>query len=150
MRSKGAPVRRHGHWVVQADKIPIRSGIVRVRFLSRPTGVDGVCLKPLGKGGSMELSDGRRIPVVGIWHEEGLPETAEHRVSCPSGTLRVWNRYMVRYTDGALREEEWTGNAGMVVLESRSSKRRYGCSNNRGSFSPTDLEFEVEWAADGL
>jgi hypothetical protein len=142
-RSHGQPV-LVGQWIVrQADRIPIDTGRVTVRFVKGKRPDHGIRLK--ANGGWIELSDHRRVATVDIWREPCLPDVIEHRVCCPTGELGVWNIYRVRHPNGTVTEDMWTGNAGMVLLEEEPTKRTYGCSSGIEAFDPSELVVQIEW-----
>lgn len=146
IKTRGRPVYRDGLTIIQLDRIPFRSSPVTIRLLSPPreTPVQGVRLDA-GNKGTIRLSDDSLTKILHIWHEHGLPIVLTHDVTCPSGELTVCNIYRIRHRGGFVTEDMWTGNAGLVVLESAPGCRRYGCSDGMGEFNPGDLEFELTW-----
>ena len=148
IKSKGAPVAWHGHTVAQIDRLPLTDAQVTVRFCSPPKDapLQGVRLNA-GKGGTITLSDSSTSQTLYVWHAVTLPPEATHRVHCANGTLIVCNIYGMEHRPGFVTEDCWTGNAGMEVLESTATMRRYRCSDGVGDFDPTDLEFEISWNA---
>jgi hypothetical protein len=143
VESRGRPVVVGKFLVSQACRIPIRRGLVKFHFVSSPDSAQGLCVK--AKGGTITMSDGSSTESLHNWHEPGLADRVEHRVSCPKNELLVWNIYRVRHPTGETTEDYWTGDAGMVLLEERAGYRRYGCSDWRSPFDPSALVFEVEW-----
>ena len=144
--SKGGALDIAGVGVTQRDRIPVKAGVVTVRFIStRPEGpVQGVQLYA-GKEGKIAMSDGSVTERLDIWRRPNLPDTVSHRVFCPDGFLSVNNRYEVQFKDGHVVGEHWTNNAGMTVQRSDGACRRYGCSDGIGDFCGDDLVFELEW-----
>jgi hypothetical protein len=130
--------------IVQMDRIAIRRGIITVTFLERkPSVPQGVALK--SAKGFIKLSNGRKEKLVYVWDEEHLPKTVDHEVSCPDGELRIWNIYKANSEKDVRKADAWTNNAGMIVEDITSQKRRYRCSNGIGEFDPTDLILEIAW-----
>lgn len=64
---------------------------------------------------------------------------------CQTGRLKVWNIYRVGHPSG-VTEDQWTGNAGMVLAAETPESRRYRCSDGVGAFDLSDFEFEVQWS----
>ena len=147
LRSRGKPIVVNGREVCQMTRIPIRRGLVRIRFNSTPDGTQGICVR--AKGGWVELSDGSRSERLMIWNEPGLPNSITHRVNCPEDELLIWNVYRVHHPTGEVTEDSWTGNAGMVLVYGSSGYRRFECSDWRNPFDPSVLTFEIEWKDDG-
>ncbi|MCC6699388.1 MAG: hypothetical protein IT365_27430 [Candidatus Hydrogenedentes bacterium] len=143
LESHGNPLQIGNMKVIQCDRLAISKGIVKLRFLSEATGKQGVALK--AKKGGIRMSDGKRVQRLNIWHETNLPPNVEYEVECPTGELTLWNIYRMQHPDGSMTEDEWTGNAGMIIVEQKNGYRRYGCSDSFDTFSPANLEFEVEW-----
>jgi hypothetical protein len=143
IQSKGAPIKMGENLVIQCDTITIRTGIVTVRLFGPANGTQGVCLKT--DKGHVEMSDGSKTSRLNIWHEPHLPSLVQHKVECKTGKLKVWNIYRVRHPTGTT-EDQWTGNAGMVLISQTSAARRYKCSDGVGPFDLSDFEFEIQWS----
>src|SRR5205807_1167153 len=94
----------------------------------------------------IKLSDGSTVRRLYIWHEPDLPAKVEHNVSClRGGRLKFWNIYRVSHSDGTVTEEQWTGNAGMILVDESQRSRHYRCSDGVGPFDERDLELVIEW-----
>ena len=143
IHSKGAPVKVGEALVIQCDSIAIRAGIVTVRLFGVANGTQGACLKT--DKGHIELSDGSKTRKVNIWHEPSLPSLVQHKVECRTGKLKLWNIYRVHHPT-TVTEDQWTGNAGMVLISQTAESRKYKCSDGVGPFDPSDFEFEVQWS----
>ncbi len=143
LKSGGNPIKIGQREVVQLSRIPISNGVIRLKILSPPDVTQGVTMK--AKNGTLELSDGSFAESVSVWHKPGLPSVVTHRVNCPDKELLIWNMYQVQHPTGEITEDYWTGNAGMTLLDSAPKRLRYGCSDWKGFFDPSAMEFEVEW-----
>ena len=133
-----------GVLVKQADSIPLRNGLVTIRFIKGDEKDHGIRLSV--KRGWIELSDGSHVKGVDTWRAPDLPDEITYRVSTPDRSLVLWNIYRTFHPKGAVTEDMWTGNAGLVVLSSEPNKRTYGFSRGGGSeFDPDALVVEVEW-----
>jgi hypothetical protein len=142
--SQGAPVDVEGQLVVQMDRLPIKKGRVRIRFLGGSSRVlCGIAIK--SAKGHVVLSDGSRAKLVYIWNQAELPKSVEHDIFCPDGELRVWNIYRLHHSTGQTTIDSWTNNAGMIVADTGPHRRKYRCSDGLGDFNPDDFVFEVEW-----
>jgi len=146
IKTRGKPARRGDHSVLQIDEIPFDEGLVTIRFLSEPKEmpVQGVRLR-VGSKGRITMSDGSTTPTLSVWHEPTLAPIVTHPAACADGVLGVNNIYRITHRPGFVTEDQWTGNAGMVLLKSSATVRRYGCSDGLGEFASTDLVFEIEW-----
>lgn len=143
--SRGKPIEISGSRVIQVDRVPLGRGFLKIHFLSSVGDLrQGITLK--AKGGFIELSYGEKAERVNIWHESNLPDQIEHRISCPSGELLIWNIYHIGGQVPRDRADYWTNNAGMVVQSTEARKRIYHCSNGLGEFSPDDLVLSIEWS----
>jgi hypothetical protein len=137
-RAKGAPIQVDGitiHAIYR--RYVVANQLVRVRWRRYiETPVQGVRLK-LHTGRSLTMN-GRRLKDVVLWSDTSPPEV---ELLCDEeGELRIWNCW--RDSTGAI--QAWIGNAGMVIETSSSStvlKRSGGTS----SFSPDDLELELQF-----
>lgn len=147
VKSNGKPIRIGDREVVQTCTIPISHGIVHIRLISPPNTDQGLCIDAR-TGGSIDLTNRSSTQRLHIWHEPGLHRSVTHRIDCPMNELLIWNIYRVHHPTGEMTEDYWTGNAGMVLLESSPNRRRYGCSDWRSPFDPSAIEFEVEWGND--
>ena len=142
VKSLGKPVRLDNRVVFQLCRIPINHGMVTISLLSPPNSDEGICIK--APNGAIELSDGTASETVYVWHEPNLPTRLSHHVNCPNGELLIWNIYRVHHPNGEVTVDFWTGNAGMTLLTDAPNRRRYACSDWRGSFDPPAIQFEVE------
>ena len=141
IESKGHPLTVDGTRVVQMDRWPcVRGRIILTASAARPD--EGVSLK--ATNGSILLSEGPGVPLLRVWFEPGLPLTEKHFIECDDGELLVWNIYRTKHSRGAITEDAWTGNAGMIVSIVGPNKRLYRCSRNLGPFDPS-FEFSIEW-----
>jgi hypothetical protein len=141
--SRGAPLLVNGVEIVQIDRIAVRRGKVRLVAKVAYEG-QGIALK--APSGAIKLSDGREVSVLHIWFDPGLPLEVTHELDCPDGELRVWNIYRTVHPNGAVTEDAWTGNAGMVIAEKQPRRRHYRCSpGTAASFNP-QLEVTIEVA----
>lgn len=122
-QAKGKPVVLDGNVVVQMDIIPIKEGIVSVQFVTANRTDVGLALK--AKGGSIKLSDGKKVKLIHIWCDPRLPSVAEHAVCCPAGELRLWNIDRTYHKSGLVTEDSWAGNAGMIVKQRSEYSREY-------------------------
>src|ERR1700733_15396490 len=130
IKSKSAPVAWFGHTVMQIDRIPLVDAEVTVRFISPPktAPLQGVRLNA-GKNGKISLSDQSTTQKLYIWHEKSLPPVATHLIRCPQRELTVCNIYRIEHRPDFVTEDCWTNNAGMELLESTPTMRRFGCSD---------------------
>jgi hypothetical protein len=143
IKSKGNPIAVENTIVIQAGRLPINAAIISIRFLSPPDPDQGVSLH--AKDGAIKLSDGTTTERLHIWNTPGTPSAVKHQVNCPGGELVLWNVYRVRHHSGVATEDQWTGNAGMVLKKESPAMRTYACSDWRTPFDPSALEFEVHW-----
>lgn len=144
--SSGRPIDFAGHRVIQLDRIPIPEKCeVVVSFIGERIYQNNAAVIAVRKPGRIFLSDGKPVGAVAIWDAPDLPRTVRHPVESGGNCLEVYNKYRLFHSEDFITEDKFTGNAGMVVTEIDSCKRRYQCSNGDGAFSLTDLVFEVSW-----
>jgi hypothetical protein len=145
IETKGQPIKRGAYDVQQRCFIKVPHGTleVTVRFLTGLKEDVGIRIGPTV--GWVELSDGSHANGVTIWRGPDLSDEDVRKVECAAGELEVWNVYRVKYKDGSICENEWTGNAEMVVLSQDSAAIRFGCSSGPGDFNPLELIVEVKW-----
>ena len=146
LRTKGRPVLVGDENVIQQDQVELpEMAIVEVHFLgNRPFDDNGVVLS-IRSPGAIHLSDGTPASAVKIWDEQGLPRFARHVVDSKGQPLKIHNKYKIRHRTDEVTEDNFTGNAGMVVTQTAPNGRRYECSNGPGAFSKGDLVFEIAW-----
>ncbi len=143
IKSQGQPIKVGDMVVVQLDQLPLHDGVVFITFLSPQNSNQGVCLKT--NGGAIHLSDGSITEKLYIWNTPGLPRFVKHKISCAHREVLLWNIYRVIHPSGQVTEDQWTGNAGMVLVEESSHMRRFVCSDWKTPFDPSAIEFEVQW-----
>lgn len=147
LQTRGKPISIGGEIIVQRDLIALSDiSLVNIRFLGDQAFLDNGIVLSVVPPGSIRLSDGTSVNAVKIWDEEGLPRIVEHVVDPRGQVLKVHNKYKVKHPNGEVTEENFTGNAGMVVTEVGVTKRRYECSSGPGPFSKNDLVLEISWA----
>ena len=143
LRTRGDPLQIDGSVVVQMDRLQIRKARVTVSA-ARAFDGQGIALKT--PNGHIKLGDGREVPLLHIWFDKGLPLTASHDVDC-KGELRVWNIYRTGHPGGAVTEDAWTGNAGMIMTDESLSRRRYLCSAGTARTFDPQLDVTIQWEA---
>ncbi len=144
LQTNGGPVMREGDSVVQMDRIPISTGLVRIAF-QRGNAEQTCGLALESAKGAIYLSGGERVTLLHIWDEQELPRTVAYRVDCPDGELRVWNIYRTEHASGLVTEDAWTGNAGMIVTQVGKRRRQYRCSCGPGDFDPSNQHVNIDW-----
>jgi hypothetical protein len=140
--SGGSPLIINGRVVIQMDTIPVTKAKLNVSA-SKARNDQGIALK--SPKGSITLSDGRKVPLLHMWFDEGLPLSVAHDVDCGSEGLRIWNIYRTRHAGGVVTEDAWTGNAGMAVLDEGENYRRYGCSPGNADHFDPQLDVVITW-----
>lgn len=148
LASKGQPIQCDGNVIIQMDVVSIpEHANVKVSFLGASYFAgNGVAIK--ARGGRIYLSDGSYAETVCIWDTPEHSRSVIHKVFAPNRELRVWNVYRIEHSSGAITEDSWTGNAGMIVEQQSGQIRRYRCSNGIGARNFADLMFEVVWTDD--
>jgi hypothetical protein len=125
-----------GEAVVVGDviRVPVR-GTVRLEFISGSIGglqgageLQGGDLDVSRGGGSITLPDGSNVSLLRTWFERGLPPVVTYPYESPSGVIGTYNVYQITL-GGVVRQEKWTGNAGMIVEDQGELSRLYRCSH---------------------
>jgi hypothetical protein len=151
LRGRGEAVFLGEDRVIQLDRVPIpEEAIVTVTFIGDQVFVDNAAVLAIAKtakSGKIFLSDGSAVRAVTTWDQIGFPRTVRHRVLSGGQPMDVFNKYRIRHRSGLITEDNFTGNAGMVVNIVSSNKRHYECSNGPGPFSKNALVFDVSWEA---
>ncbi len=146
VESRGCSIERDGHTIVQADTLPIRGHFrVRLEFVGSRVFTNNAVVLWARKPDFILLSDGGKSQAVAIWDEEGLPRSIEYECVIENGSLRVHNKYRVFHRADFVTEDNFTGNAGMIVTELTPTRRRHECSVGPGEFDPGAFVFEIAW-----
>ena len=140
--SGGSPLRVGNIDVIQMDVIPVGKAKLIVSVASAIND-QGIALK--APKGSIQLSDGKKVSLLHIWFDEGLPTSVTHNVDCGNEGLKVWNIYRTHHPGGLVTEEAWTGNAGMTISESGPQYRRYYCSPGNAYYFDPQLDVLMKW-----
>jgi hypothetical protein len=141
--SKGEPVIIGNDKVTQIDVIPLKKGVLSVKFETKPlSNPVGIALK--SNKGFIKLSDGRKEKLVYVWNISELPNEVKHEVFSPDNQIKIWNIYQIT-AGNPLRAEYWTNNAGMVVEVINDHERVYNCSDGIGAFDKTELKVRLNW-----
>jgi len=146
IRSNGQWVEVGGLLVCQSFLLDITAGQFTLHFLRGDRATHGIRAK--ARDGSIALSEGSEAQAVDTWFQPELPDQVTHRFHSRGG-IRFWNVYRVNHPDGTSTIDMWTGNAGMVLLESARQCHVYGCSRGTGDFDPANLVIEISWQVDG-
>jgi hypothetical protein len=146
LSSRGQAVEIAGREIVQMDRIDLVGIVeVKIQFVGKEVFRDNAAVISIQKPGKILLTDGSAASAVQIWDEPGLPRVVIHVVESAGRQLEIYNKYRTRHSPDFVTEDDFTGNAGMIVTQMSSCRRRYECSNGPGQFSPTDLIFELRW-----
>lgn len=126
-----------GKIIQVGDQVAVpQRGCVRLELLHYAAGFEqGVDIKT--KGG-FELADGKVVPLLRTWADSRFEDDVEYPYTSSDGILHVWNVFKRRFPGGEVREERWTGNAGLWVEKLSSSERIYHCSH--GMVDSPDFE----------
>ena len=143
IRSRGRPIDIDGRTIVQEDKIDL-AGVVEatIEFVGDVVFRDNAAVIAIPKPGKILLSDGTAANAVQIWDEVGLPRVATHIIESAGLPLRIHNKYRIHHSREFITEDNFTGDAGMIVTRISSCKRRYECSNGPDSF-PLPISFST-------
>lgn len=148
LRSGGRPVVIAGRTIVQMDRIGIPdTAQITIRFVSKAICEGNAVVVALPKPGRIFLSDGTAVQALKIWDDPALPREVTYKVEASGQLLQVYNKYRTRHGPDFVTEDNFTGNAGMIVTDLQPDCRLYECSNGPGKFSPSDLVFEITWRA---
>jgi hypothetical protein len=146
LESGGAPIRIDDVIVVQMDSVQIPTAAdVSVKFIGDSVYSDNAVILAIRKPGRIRMSDGSWVTAIEIWDEANLPREVVYRVRSDGQPLMVHNKYRVRHSAGFVTEDNFTGNAAMVVTTISRNRKLYECSNGLGHFDKRDLVFELEW-----
>lgn len=146
VESKGSPLLIDGRKIIQMDEVrlPDRCDLT-IRFVGERVFEGNAAVIAIDRPGKIFLPDGSFVNSLITWDDPGLPREMCYRISSAEKLLRVYNKYRVRHSADFVTEDNFTGNAGITIIDVGPGYKRYGCSNGPKSFSPDDLVFEVEW-----
>jgi hypothetical protein len=145
-KHRGEPLYIDGKQIIQLDRINIPpNALIHVKFVGDDIYTGNAAVIAVRKPGKIFLSDGSAVTAVAIWDERHLPREVTHIVEYEECCLEVYNKYYVEHLDGFVSEDNFTGNAGMHVIELAKNVRRYECSSGVGPFALNDLVFELRW-----
>ena len=146
LRSKGQPQNVRGDRVVQLDRVDLPdTAMITLKFMGDVPFVDNAAVIAISKPGKIFLSDGTTATALKIWDEAGLPRNVVYKIVTAGHQLQIYNKYRTHHKSGLITEDNFTGNAGMVVTEISPNTRRYECSKGPGPFSKSDLIFELSY-----
>ncbi|MBS2032151.1 MAG: hypothetical protein JST54_29905 [Deltaproteobacteria bacterium] len=79
--------------------------------------------------GGCVLKNGTVIPVLRTWFDSQYEPVVEYDYTARDRVIHVWNTSEVRLTNGSVRAEYWTGNAGMWIEPISTFERIYHFSH---------------------
>ena len=98
---------------------------IKLEFMSEADQNQGVDMKP--DKGYLKLSDGAKVKLLRTWHDPKFEKVVEYKGVSKSGRIFITNVYKIEQF-GEIREEKWTGNAGMAIDKLSSEELIFNCS----------------------